>query len=152
MASCNLTIEIDEPSRVRVGGETVTGTVVVTAEKDVNCKGLEVSCCWMTHGRGNVARGDAETQTLYQGEWQSGQVYRYPFKLKSSTWPPSYYGNYLNVGHYIEARAKLPWKLDPEVQQEFPLVATETPADLTPTQLTKSNLATCRLGRRCARC
>jgi hypothetical protein len=138
MAACNLKIEIDDPSRVRVGGETITGTVVVTAEKNVNCKAFDVTCCWMTHGRGNVARGDVETQTLYQGEWQEGQVYRYPFKLKSATWPPTYYGNHLNVGHYIEAKAKLPWKLDPKTQQEFTLVATETPADLTPTQVTKA--------------
>ena len=135
MAACRIKIEIDEPSRVRVGGETVTGHVIVTADSDVNCKSLDVTCCWMTHGRGNVARGDAETQSLYQGHWQSGQEYRYPFKLKSSTWPPTYYGTYLNVGHYIEARAKLPWKIDPKAQQEFPLVALETPADLTPTQI-----------------
>lgn len=132
MAACTLKIVIDDPNRTRVGGETITGHVLVQTEKDVNCKGLDVSSCWLTHGRGNVARGDAETQTLYQGPWNGGQEYRYPFKLTTAHWPPTYYGNYLNVGHYIEARAKLPWAIDPKAQEEFTVVASETPADLAP--------------------
>jgi hypothetical protein len=135
MAACTLKIVIDDPTRTRVGGETVTGHVLVQAEKDVNCKGLEVTSCWMTHGRGNVARGDAESQTLYQGPWNGGQEYRYPFKLTTAQWPPTYYGNYLNVGHYIEARAKLPWAIDPKTQEEITVVASQTPEGLAPVNI-----------------
>ena len=133
MAACSISVKLDEPKRFRIGGEPITGTVVVEPEKDINCKALEVTCYWATHGRGNIARGEVQIETLFQGTWQGGQQYKYPFKLTTATWPPTYYGNYLNVSHFVEARAKVAWAIDPKSQQEFTLVAQESPADLAPT-------------------
>lgn len=133
MADCKLRIEIDKPSSPRRAGEPVSGTVIVTSGGDINCKALEVTSYWSTHGRGNVARGDVELATLFQGIWQAGQEYRYAFKLASAAWPPTYYGNYLNVGHFVEARARIAWKSDPRAQSEYLVVASDSPDDLAPT-------------------
>ena len=132
MAACNLKIELDEPRKIRSGGDEVTGFVIVRCDKDTNCKGLIVSTRWSTHGRGNIDSGTAEEQTCFEGAWQAGQDYKYPFKLHAATWPPTYYGTYLNVSHMVEARAKLAWATDPKAVVEFPLVANQSPDDLSP--------------------
>ena len=132
MATTTLKIELDEPKKTRIGGDTVTGTVIVNSAADANCKGLEISTAWSTHGRGNLDQGFGELVIAYQGTWQAGQEYRYPFKLKVAHWPPTYYGTYLNVSHSVVARAKLAWKTDPRVEKEFPVVAVSAPTDLQP--------------------
>ncbi|QDV88674.1 sporulation protein [Planctomycetes bacterium TBK1r] len=119
MAKCDLSIELDHPERIYSGGDKITGTLHVLADADVKCKGLEVSSGWRTHGRGNIARGVAESITLFVGEWTSGQRESYRFELEVADWPPSYHGNYINVDHYIDARAKIPWAFDPKASQEF---------------------------------
>lgn len=132
MAACKLVIKFDDP-RPRSGGEPITGTITVRPEKQVTCKGLIAKCMWSTHGRGNIDSGQVDSQTLYEGTWQAGQEYTYPFKLNTAAWPPTYYGTYLNVGHYVSAQAKLSWATDPKAQVEFPVVATTAPDDLKPT-------------------
>ena len=141
MANCRLTVEIDEPSLPKIAGQPITGFVVVKSDKDSRCKGLTVTCYWSTHGRGNAARGDVESATLFEGEWQEGKEYRYPFKLATATWPPTYYGNMINVSHYVQAEAQIPWANNPKTLQEFSLIATDSPPDLAPTSnvLGKSN-------------
>ncbi|QEF96295.1 hypothetical protein Mal15_03220 [Stieleria maiorica] len=119
MAKCDLSIELDHPDRVYVGEDKITGTLHVLADADVNCKGLEISSGWRTHGRGNVARGTTETVTLFAGQWSAGQRESYRFELEVAAWPPSYHGNYINVDHYIDARAKIPWAFDPKASAEF---------------------------------
>lgn len=119
MAKCDLSIELDHPERIYVGGDKITGTLHVLADADVKCKGLEISSGWRTHGRGNVAHGTTETVTLFIGEWTAGQRESYRFELDVVGWPPSYHGNYINVDHYIDARAKIPWAFDPKASKEF---------------------------------
>ncbi len=138
MATCNLKIDLDEPKQIRLGGETITGTVIVDCQQDTNCKGLEISTAWSTHGRGNLDHGLGELVVAYQGAWHAGQEYRYPFKLKVAPWPPTYYGTYINVSHCVVARAKLAWKTDPRVEKEFPVMATTTPDDLQPVRQPKA--------------
>lgn len=132
MAKCHLSIELAEADRPVRGGEPIRGTVVVQPESDISCTGLEVATRWETHGRGNVASGDVEKATLFQGEWQSGQTYRYGFELQSGTWPPTYHGDHLSVEHVVRATAKLPWKFDPTATHPFRLYVTEAPASGAP--------------------
>ncbi|MDX1927411.1 MAG: hypothetical protein SFV81_12895 [Pirellulaceae bacterium] len=134
MAACNLTIQLDEPKRIRTGGEQVTGTVIVRCEKDLNCKGLVVETRWSTHGQGNVDSATVDETILFQGDWQAGQEYKYPFKLKAGEWPPTYYGTFLNVSHSVDARAKLAWAIDPKASAEFPLVVASSPVDVQPSR------------------
>jgi SpoOM protein len=134
LAACNLKIQLDEPKKIRTGGELVTGTVSVLCEKDVNCKGLVVQTRWSTHGRGNVDSATVDESIAFQGEWQAGQEYRYPFKLKAAEWPPTYYGTFVNVSHTVDARAKLAWAIDPKASAEFPVVVAASPTDVQPSR------------------
>ncbi len=132
MAKCQLNVVLDDSGRPCVGGEKVRGTVVVRADQAVTCRGLEVTSRWATHGAGNVDRGEIDHATLFQGTWDEGQEYRYPFELDTAAWPPSYYGRLLNVGQFVEARAKLSWATDPKATVEIPIVVVAPPESLTP--------------------
>jgi hypothetical protein len=132
VATCNLTIELDDERKAYVGGETVSGTVVVRCDNDTQCQGLEVSTNWATHGRGNIDQGVGEQTTVFSGSWMVGQEYRYPFQLRSAEWPPTYFGSYLNVSHTVRARAKIAWAVDPKAEKEFTVVATNAPDDAQP--------------------
>ncbi|MCC6508457.1 MAG: hypothetical protein IT423_05075 [Pirellulaceae bacterium] len=133
MAACQLTIKLDD-SNPRTGGEPISGTVIVRTEKEVSCKALVVSTIWSTHGRGNVEIGEVANATLFEGTWKPGQEYSYAFKLATAKWPPTYYGTYLNLAHYVSAQAKIPWSVDPRVQSEYLVTASDAPDDLQPTK------------------
>jgi hypothetical protein len=74
-----------------------------------------------------------EEKNIFQGEWEADQDYKYPFTLATASWPPTYYGTHLNVTHYVEATADLPWKIDPKVKADYLLFATTAPEGLSPT-------------------
>jgi hypothetical protein len=119
MPKCDLSIELDEPDRIHPGGGTVRGVVRVHADTDVHCKALEVSSGWKTHGRGNVKSEITETVNLFSGQWVAGERTEYRFELSVARWPPSYHGHYLNIDHYVDARAKIPWSFDPKASVPF---------------------------------
>ena len=122
MAKCELTVELDEPDRVYRGGDTVTGRVMVRADQQVKCNGLVIKCMWETHGKGNVARGTHQEAVAFQGTWAAGTLEQYPFELQCGNWPPTYHGFHLNVDHYIQATADIPWAFDPKTKTPFQLV------------------------------
>ncbi|MEO8498616.1 MAG: hypothetical protein ABI614_26435 [Planctomycetota bacterium] len=134
MAACELKIVLDDPATLRTDGAPVSGTVIVTTTAPVKCNALEVTTRWSTHGMGNIDQGDVDACVAFEGEWDADREYRYPFTLKTAAWPPTYYGNFLNVGHYVQARAKVSWSSDPKVQIEFPVAAASAPEDLKPTE------------------
>ncbi|QDT02425.1 hypothetical protein K227x_08010 [Rubripirellula lacrimiformis] len=119
MAKCDLSIELDDPGALHDGGGMISGVVRVQADADVKCKGLTVKSGWKTHGRGNVAKATAGSQTLFQGQWTEGQQCEYRFELPVAHWPPTYHGFHLNVDHAIEARADIPWSFDPKASVNF---------------------------------
>ncbi|OYP38186.1 hypothetical protein [Rhodopirellula sp. MGV] len=128
MPKCDLSIELDEPERIYRTGDKVRGTVSVETDDSVKCKGLTVTSGWRTHGRGNVAKGTAETATVFAGLWEAGQRESYRFELEVADWPPTYYGNYVNVEHFIDARVKIPWAFDPKASHEFTVRPLQAPA------------------------
>ena len=119
MAKCDLSVELDEPDRIYLGGETITGTVTVVADADVKCKSLEIRSGWRTHGRGNVASGSGDSVSVFSGDWRPGQREAYRFEVTVMDWPPSYHGNYINVDHVVDARAKIAWSFDPKASTAF---------------------------------
>ncbi|MCA9133078.1 MAG: hypothetical protein KDA45_07975 [Planctomycetales bacterium] len=139
MAACDLTLELSEPQKVYTAGDTVRGEVLVRVEKQVQCKGLVLSTFWATHGRGNVDRGEVDSAELFSGTWQPGE-YRYPFELRTASWPPTYHGTLLNVSHHVQAQAKVPWAFDPKTSEEITVWATTSPADLSANDAKKARL------------
>ena len=119
MAKCDLSIELDEPEETRSGGGSISGIVRVHVDSDVNCKALEVQSGWRTHGRGNVTAATAANMILFEGQWRAGENYEYRFELSIAEWPPSYHGHYLNVDHFVDARARIPWGFDPKASSPF---------------------------------
>jgi hypothetical protein len=139
LATCRIRIDFDESKRFYTGGEPISGKVIVVPDNDVRCKGLVVRCFWATHGRGNVTQGQTDTAVLFDGDWISGKEYQYPFKLNTAAWPPTHYGNLINVSHFVEAQAKLPWAMDPKKTAEFTVIAIEAPENSAPATPTVNN-------------
>lgn len=123
MASCDLRIVLDRPDRRFAAGEKVTGAVKVRVEAGCECGGLTLGRFWQTHGKGNRATGTApEPITLYKGPWTPGEGYSYKFSFDAPDGPVSYHGHYLNVDWFLEARADIPWAIDPKAREEFLVV------------------------------
>lgn len=129
MSKCDLQIELDEPDRTFRPGDTIKGAVRVSVDANCECDGLTLECQWETHGRGNTNSGDPTVQTLHKGPWYAGEAHRYPFELEAPAGPFTYHGHYLNVDWYLNARADIPWAIDPKANTEFLL---EPPAEPTP--------------------
>ena len=131
MASCDLSIELDRTrdDHTYDVSETIRGVVRVRVDKDVNCSGLEVRTLWATHGRGNVDSKVVDSKIVDAGQWSTGQTKEYPFELTVGGWPPTYHGHYLNVDHYVEARAKIPWGFDPKASLPFQMKPSRYPDD-----------------------
>lgn len=124
MAKCELSIELEEPTRVYRGGDVVRGHVNVRVDRDVKCKALTIKSIWATHGQGNVDTGTHREVVVFQGNWRAGHKERFPFALECGHWPPTYHGKLLNVDHYIHAQADIPWALDPKAKAPFQLAPT----------------------------
>jgi hypothetical protein len=118
MARCDVQIVLDRPDRKYRGGEKVTGSVMVEVTETVRCRALTLERYWQTHGRGNRASGGRYAGPLFEGEWAPG-TYVYPFEFIAPASPLTYYGHYLNIDHYLHARADIPWSSDPRSTIEF---------------------------------
>ena len=129
MSKPKLQVELAEPDRIYHGGDTVTGVVRVEVDKDIACNGLVIQTAWRTHGRGNVTSQNGDSVTAFQGQWRAGESLEYPFELKTADWPPSYHGHYLNVDHYVDARAKIAWSFDPKASAAFFVSPLQGPAN-----------------------
>jgi len=122
MSKCDLKIVYDRPDRRYRGGEAVTGTVLVQVNKNVRCDGLMIEHFWQTHGRGNTATGDPQTNVPFRGDLQAGQSVSYPFSFVAPQGPPTYHGHYVNIDHYVNVRVDIPWALDPKHKEEYILL------------------------------
>jgi hypothetical protein len=118
MAKCDIKIIYDRKSRTYKGGELVTGYVEVHTTQEVECRDLALTQLWSTHGRGNRDSGDAMQLSLFAGTWTPGS-HRYPFEFAAPAAPLTYRGEYLNIDHYLQARADIPWAFDAKASEEF---------------------------------
>ena len=80
---------------------------------------------WTTHGRGNIDIGSEDSVIIYQGDWRAGHRATYAFEVPISEWPPTYHGHHLNIEHFVEARANIPWAFDPKASQPFQMHSTK---------------------------
>jgi hypothetical protein len=125
MSKCDLSIRLEEKDLIYRPGDTVRGEVVVEVNEPCSCKELALWCGWRTHGKGNRAEGVKERLVLFQGEMRPGTSQRYPFEFKAGTGPATYHGKLLNVDWYVQARADIPWAIDPKAEADFVLAAGE---------------------------
>jgi hypothetical protein len=128
MSKCELFVELDEPERRYRGGEPVTGRVRVRTDDEVTCKKLVIEQAWRTHGRGNSAEGVLDEHVVAGQRWLPGQVYEIPFAFPAPAAPIHYHGRFINVDHYVAARADLPWRVDPRSACDYLVVASTATA------------------------
>ena len=129
MATCDLTLVLDETDRVFRPGETVSGRVDLQTDGSIRIDALVLELGWQTHGKGNRAAGTAETVTLYEGEFDGLALRSFPFELPCPPGPFTYHGELLNVDWHVRARADVPWKIDANAEEQVVLEAPERETD-----------------------
>lgn len=122
MSKCTISIDLDQDSVRLPAGGVVRGVVTVEVNADCKCKALSVTLFWQTHGRGNRTQDTVETVELFGGAWKAGERASYPFELPLPDGPVSYHGHYFNVDWYLQARADIPWAIDPKYDKDILLV------------------------------
>ncbi|MEW6364975.1 MAG: hypothetical protein AB1714_10085 [Acidobacteriota bacterium] len=149
MCACQLEVCFDREGRSYRPGETIRGEVVVTSNKEVSCRGLEIELLWQTHGAGNKDRTVLDHIALGPQRWSPGSPWHYTFSFAAPVKPLTYHGHFLNVDHYIAARADLPMAIDAKTSEEYlllpgPSSRTEylaAPVDFTQSQSAQSGPA-----------
>ncbi|MBI4639148.1 MAG: hypothetical protein HY731_00530 [Candidatus Tectomicrobia bacterium] len=127
MSSCDLQLVFDRADRTYRFGEDVSGTVLLDAHTELECRNVVLTYQWRTHGRGNTASGKEESLLLSdQRHFREGTHEEYRFTLTVPPGPMTYHGHSLNVGWYVKARADIPWGIDAKDEQEFILLAGDT--------------------------
>jgi hypothetical protein len=122
MAKCTVQLILDRPDGLYSMGEKVTGKVQILVDKDVSCKKLRLRREWRTSGRGNRASGGRVDMVLFTGEWRAGSEHTYPFEFDAPPGPVTQQGKLINVHWSLEARADIPWALDPKSERAFHLM------------------------------
>jgi hypothetical protein len=117
MPDCQLRIVLDRHDRTYRGGQTIAGRVVVSATGNVRCDGLRIERNWRTRGKGNTDSGPGDRHVLFRGQWQQGERYEYPFQFIAPAAPLSYHGRYIQIEHFVEAGADVPWAFDPKATE-----------------------------------
>jgi hypothetical protein len=146
MASCDLSIELDEGKTRYQPGESVSGRVVVRTDSPVKCDGLDAKLEWFTHGKGNEDQEAVETERLFTGQWSGGETVAYPFRFTAPATPLSYAGEILNVDFRVRVTADIPWALDPKAEQTIEIAHDPPPDGLKVTwdpEKHKSDLKSC---------
>ncbi len=115
MGKCALSIELEDPTAAYRAGQKVRGHLQVVADADVRIRALTVYAGWQTRGMGNVASEHGTQVMLFSGELAAGGSQRYAFEVETLPWPVTYNGFQLNVEHFVEATADIPWAVDPKV-------------------------------------
>lgn len=115
MAKCKLTIQLDNPSAQYLAGEKVSGQLLIDVSEPCQVDDLNIQLYWQTHGRGNKNKGAIDTLSLHKGTLGPGK-HSYPFSFELKDEPISYSGKHVNIDWQLEARADVPWALDPKAE------------------------------------
>lgn len=82
---------------------------------------------------------------LFTGDWTAGSEHSYPFEFDVAPGPATQQGKIIQVHWCLEARADIPWALDPKSERSFHVIGGPVPqVDLgpnyAPTQLDHSKI------------
>lgn len=116
---CDLQVELEENALEST--DTVRGTVSVEVADEVRCDGLVLERRFETDGSGDTDTGGFARETLFEGTWKPGETYEYPFEMELPPGPYSYRGDEFDLEWLVEARADIPWALDPSDTADFHL-------------------------------
>ena len=120
MSKFELRIELEQTELV--GGQTVSGCIVVDLDREVECRGVKLELGWHTHGRGNRAKHTVLSETLAVGRLIPGRDHRFPFSVTVPNGPVTYRGEILNVDWTLRAQADIPWRIDPKTEETLYVV------------------------------
>ncbi|MBI4166522.1 MAG: hypothetical protein HY508_12385 [Acidobacteria bacterium] len=125
MSKCDLQIKLDRADRTYRAGSKITGSVMVRAESDCECRGLTLMQGWRATGKGDPDGANLGETRLFSGLWRAGESASYPFELEAQPGPISYQGKLFHVDWHIIAQADIPMALDLKVDEVFVLVPGE---------------------------
>lgn len=117
-------------------GETISGSVTIYPDQDINCKHLYIRLFWQTRGRGTRYWQKIEEQDVFQGELRQGMPRTFDFSFILPLEPWSYEGHYISIDWAVEVQIDVPWKRDLKQVETFlmypdPPTAVEEGADST---------------------
>jgi hypothetical protein len=95
-------------------GTFVEGTVTITPQGELNCRGVSLRLEWHTEGRGDRDRGVVAQQQLVQNPLPTGQPAVFPFRMELPAQPWSYHGFYINILWELIAEIDLPLAINPK--------------------------------------
>ena len=122
MSSCDISIRFDRNPPACSPGETISGTIDVVANASCRCDALTAHLSWKTSGKGDTDSEKVDVVPLGTFEWKRGESYQYPFSFLAPTGPVSYQGLIIHVNWFVEARADVPWAIDPRASETLLLV------------------------------
>ncbi len=117
-ASTSLTIHLETTEAAP--GETVRGTAVFTADKEVTPKHIRLEMLWATRGRGDGESGVVCTADRPTGPIAAGETVSTPFEaMVPEDAPRSFAGELVELYWCVRGRVDLPWAFDEKAEAEF---------------------------------
>ncbi|NDJ54778.1 MAG: hypothetical protein GYB68_17045 [Chloroflexi bacterium] len=78
-------------------GDTVSASVSLYANEDVNAKDTTVELIWYTEGKGDRDEGIIESMVIHSGDWSSGQSLSETVGFTLPEGPWSYRGHFITI-------------------------------------------------------
>lgn len=94
-------------------GETITGTLNIRPDEDLDVNHLAVEARWYTSGRGDQADDTVDRVKWNPGRMRKGISWEESFELSiPQEVPMSYNGELLNINWVVQIDVDLPWSFD----------------------------------------
>ncbi|GEM_PF-647861 len=93
-------------------GDPIAGTVTVSTDHGLNCRGVYVQLNWRTSGKGDCDEKTVSQEYVHRGPLPAGEN-KFSFRFNLPDGPASYDGEILSVNWYISAWVDLAWARDP---------------------------------------
>jgi hypothetical protein len=126
MSKCDIAIELDQPDKELRVGDRVIGHVRIMTDRDTTCRGVYVGCVIRSDIPGGKTEQRGEVVNLFSGNITANQPMVLRFDIPTCMGPGNYRGVHLEIGHHVEARADIPWAIDPSVRRPIEVVAGDT--------------------------
>jgi hypothetical protein len=111
-------IQLEKNPAEFVPGELIVGVVELELDEPSECKSIELAWGWRTFGDCEGESDAVGKLQLGQGQLASGR-HRFDFDFVCPNLYPSYAGSLFTLAWWIEARADLPWSIDPRANLSF---------------------------------